>query len=163
MSELVERSIEAAQISMGHGKVSVGVIYWGDRKGLLLSPQESYIPIGEPGAISGDYWPTKNDVVIWIDAPEGADTILSELASLGTLPEAAARIRELEAARDGMAQALAERDTAAAKCPVDAPRFDPAKSCPACGATSSESCRIKGLADASFVYAAHQALGGDNG
>lgn len=78
--------IDCPQISMGHGKVDVGIILHEGRKGLIFHPRESYIPVGAPGETAGDYWPQPEDVIIWIDAPEGADVIVREIAPLATAP-----------------------------------------------------------------------------
>lgn len=76
--------ISCPQIAMGHGLVDVGPIYWQGRTGIILHPRSGHIPLGKPGELSGDYWPTNDDVVIWIDKPEGATVIIDELAALLT-------------------------------------------------------------------------------
>lgn len=95
-----EGEVVCPQIEMGHGLVDVGQIHWQGRKGIVLHPRENFIPIGEEGDLKGDYWPVTSDVVIWIDSPGGADTIISELAPLATpshpLPDREAIARELD-------------------------------------------------------------------
>lgn len=71
--------IHAKQIEMGHGKVDVGRIDWNGRVGIILHPRNGVIEVGQPGVLKGDYWPTVDDVVIWLDSDDGAAVVIKHI------------------------------------------------------------------------------------
>ena len=76
----------ATEIYMGRGLVDVGDIHHEGRSGILFRPRATHIPIGQPGEVSGEYWPGHGDVVIWIENRGGAEVIMDFLSPFLTTP-----------------------------------------------------------------------------
>ncbi|MGC1304774.1 MAG: hypothetical protein WA840_20585 [Caulobacteraceae bacterium] len=61
--------LPATEVTIGQGRVDISPINWNGKSGVLISPREHHVPLGEVTGEPREYSTKAGDVVIWIDGP----------------------------------------------------------------------------------------------